>query len=70
MRQWVFGVETDYSWSDIKGSTGSSLTYACGTTCSTNVTDFGTLRGRVGYAWNNVLLFAPRARDGLLAVRI
>jgi outer membrane immunogenic protein len=57
MRQWVFGVETDYSGSDIEGSTGSTLTYGCGSRCATNVTSFGTLRGRVGYAWDNVLVY-------------
>jgi outer membrane immunogenic protein len=53
----VLGIEADFSGSNIKGSTGSTGTYNCGTTCSTNVDSFGTLRGRVGYAWNNVLLY-------------
>jgi outer membrane immunogenic protein len=57
IRRWVLGIETDFSGSDIKGSTGSTASYICGTTCSTNVTSFGTLRGRIGYAWNNVLLY-------------
>jgi outer membrane immunogenic protein len=57
IRQWVLGVEADFSASNIKGSTHSTATYGCGTTCSTNVSSFGTLRGRLGYAWNNVLLY-------------
>jgi outer membrane immunogenic protein len=48
---WVFGLEGDYSWSDIRGQ--SNL---CGPTtvtphpCGTKLESFGTLRGRVGYA--------------------
>ena len=57
MRQWVLGIETDFSGSDIKGSGHSTATYNCATVCSTNVTEFGTVRGRVGYAWNNLLLY-------------
>ena len=33
------------------------MNYGCGTVCTTNVDAFGTLRGRLGYAWNNVLLY-------------
>lgn len=42
----VFGIETDLSWSDIKGST----TRACAGTCQTNNNWLGTTRGRLGYA--------------------
>jgi outer membrane immunogenic protein len=56
-QQIVLGVETDISWSNINGSGPSTATYNCGTTCSTNVKSFGTLRGRLGYAWDNVLLY-------------
>lgn len=41
----VFGVEGDYSWADIDGSTGN-----CGTTCRTDLRSLGTVRGRLGYA--------------------
>jgi len=58
---WVFGVEGDYSWADIKGSTRGTLLAPCGvaggTTCGTTINTLGTARGRVGYAWNNVLLY-------------
>jgi outer membrane immunogenic protein len=57
IQQWVLGIETDFSGSQINGSTGTTATYSCGTTCATTVNDFGTLRGRLGYAWNNVLLY-------------
>jgi outer membrane immunogenic protein len=57
IQQWVLGVETDFSDSHINGTTGTTATYGCGTVCATTVDDFGTLRGRLGYAWNNVLLY-------------
>jgi outer membrane immunogenic protein len=59
---WVFGLEGDYSWSDIKGHSD-----VCGPTtvmphpCGTKLESFGTFRGRVGYAagaTGNVLLYA------------
>jgi outer membrane immunogenic protein len=53
----VLGIEADFSGSNIKGSGVSSATYNCGPNCSTNVDSFGTVRGRLGYAWNNVLLY-------------
>ena len=57
IQQWVVGLETDFSGSHISGSTNSTASYGCGTACTTNVTSFGTLRGRLGYTWNNVLLY-------------
>ncbi len=57
IQQWVLGVEADFSGSQISGKTGSTATYGCGTICSTNVSSFGTLRGRLGYAWNNLLFY-------------
>jgi outer membrane immunogenic protein len=56
-QQWVLGLETDFSGSHINGSTISTGTYGCGTGCSTNVNAFGTLRGRLGMAFNNVLIY-------------
>jgi outer membrane immunogenic protein len=70
--QWVIGVEADGDWANITGalsgcSTVVSVTSpllagsigkpsACVTSNST-LQDFGTVRGRLGYAWNNVLLY-------------
>jgi len=56
-QQWVLGLETDFSGSHISGGGNSTTTYNCGTDCTTNVSAFGTLRGRFGYAWNNVLIY-------------
>ena len=50
---WVFGVEGDIAWSNIKGSTAT----LCLGTCETSTNWLGTARGRVGYGcpgiWND-----------------
>ncbi|MBV9558690.1 MAG: porin family protein [Pseudolabrys sp.] len=48
---WVWGLEGDLDWSNMKGSV------ACGAgTCETKNSWFGTARGRIGYAgWSNWL---------------
>lgn len=54
---WVFGIEADVSASDIRnGYTG----VAGATTASyrQGIDLFGTVRGRLGYAWNNTLVYA------------
>src|SRR5262245_43892606 len=48
--QWVFGLETDYSWADISGSSNGCGAAFISHTCSTRVDSLGTFRGRVGYA--------------------
>jgi outer membrane immunogenic protein len=59
---WVYGVEGDFSWADIKGQSS-----VCGPTtvtphpCGTSLDALGTFRGRVGYAagaTGNWLLYA------------
>jgi outer membrane immunogenic protein len=59
---WVFGLEGDFSWADIKGQSD-----VCGPTtvtphpCGTKLDALGTFRGRVGYAAGangNWLLYA------------
>ena len=62
----VFGVEADVSFSDISGSFGpgnlgqpNGAFWGCGTgACVTDVTWFGTLRGRLGWAVDRVLVYA------------
>jgi outer membrane immunogenic protein len=47
---WVLGIEGDVSWSDVKGST------ACGAfICETRNEWLGTVRGRLGYAFDRFL---------------
>src|SRR4029078_3737370 len=48
---WVFGLEGDIAWTNIRGS--SAL--CGGLICETRNNWFGTVRGRVGYAWDRFL---------------
>lgn len=57
--QWVLGLEGDMDWSNIRGSA------TCGggiTTCETRNDWLGTVRGRVGYAFDR---FLPYVTGGL-----
>jgi outer membrane immunogenic protein len=47
---WVFGLEGDIDWTDISGSTN-----CFGLTCQTKNSWLGTVRGRVGYAWDRFM---------------
>ncbi|WP_441256543.1 outer membrane protein [Bradyrhizobium sp. 482_C4_N1_1] len=58
---WVFGLEAQGNWADFRGSNASQ--YAVFGTTSllndvTKVDAFGLFTGQVGYAFNNVLLYA------------
>jgi outer membrane immunogenic protein len=48
---WVFGLEGDIAWSDIKGSTTTN----CPLGCETKNSWLGTARGRFGYAFDRFL---------------
>lgn len=49
---WVFGIEADISGGDIGGSQAF-----LGTTVSTSLDLFGTVRGRIGYAFDGVMVY-------------
>lgn len=55
----VFGIEGDIGYLDLSGSAVSPLaiTQASGTTVTTEGNLYGTIRGRLGYAHNNVLIY-------------
>jgi outer membrane immunogenic protein len=53
---WVFGVEAQGDWADLKGS-NASLFFAPGTTNQSKIGALGLFTGQVGYAWNNVLWY-------------
>jgi outer membrane immunogenic protein len=53
---WVLGLEADISAADIKGSVSGCSPAGCAIG-NTKLDDFGTVRGRIGYAWNNVLFY-------------
>jgi outer membrane immunogenic protein len=56
MTNWVFGVEGQGDWADLKGS-NPSLTALIPYTNQTKVDGIGLLTGQIGYALNNVLLY-------------
>jgi outer membrane immunogenic protein len=65
---WVAGVEGDISFSHINGSvSGNSGNFGCGNTCTTDVKDFATARGRLGYAFGQVL---PYVTGGFASARV
>src|SRR5580704_12517375 len=53
---WVFGVEGQGDWADLKGSNPSQIALIPYNN-QTKVDAIGLLTGQVGYAWNNVLLY-------------
>jgi outer membrane immunogenic protein len=67
---WVFGIEGQASWTNADDSHSSgALGVTCfpgggilgpigGTTCATEMNWLGSVAGRIGYAFNNVLLYA------------
>lgn len=56
--QFVYGLEGDWDWSGITGSVGN-LPVCAGVACTFQTSNewLGTARGRVGYAFNNILLY-------------
>jgi outer membrane immunogenic protein len=53
---WVLGMESDLSWTNLKGSTAELL--IPGNIATTKQTWVGFDRGRVGYAWDRWMIFA------------
>jgi len=51
----VFGVEGQGDWADLKGSNTSQ--FIAGATNQSRVNGIGLVTGQVGYAWNNVLWY-------------
>ncbi|CCD92988.1 putative outer-membrane protein, secreted protein [Bradyrhizobium sp. ORS 375] len=49
----VFGLEADAAWADINATVG-----ALGVTAESKIRDWGTVRGRIGYAFGPTLLYA------------
>ncbi len=66
--QWVFGLEGDISWSGADGSRwttyeidwdspGPAGSFDVDATLSTDLKWFGTVRGRIGYAFDEILIY-------------
>ncbi|HEY4140828.1 MAG TPA: outer membrane beta-barrel protein [Pseudolabrys sp.] len=58
---WIFGVEADFDWANIKGSGSASTTVAFfdpfTTAAQTKLDSFSSLRARAGYAWDRFLVY-------------
>jgi outer membrane immunogenic protein len=56
---WVFGLEAQYDWSDIRGSRVSQqfIVVPGDATSNSRLRSFGLFTGQVGWAWNNALLY-------------
>jgi outer membrane immunogenic protein len=54
---WVFGLEAQGDWTDLKSSNASTAALAAGITNNTKTDAIGLFTGQVGYAWGNVLWY-------------
>jgi outer membrane immunogenic protein len=54
---WVFGVEAQGDWANLKGSNTSSPAALFPLVNQTKIDAIGLFTGQVGYAWNNVLWY-------------
>jgi outer membrane immunogenic protein len=54
----VFGVEAQGNWANLSGRNTSIAALNAGFDNRSNLDAFGLFTGQVGYAWNNVLLYA------------
>ena len=75
---WVFGVEGDFDWQGLKGSSSSAFCTSiltssvatippatgAGLSCKTASNWLGTLRARFGYAWDRVLVYGTAGGAG------
>lgn len=59
--RWVLGVEGDWSWGKLNGSSLRTTNFGCGAAidvCITNIKSTETLRGRLGWAFDRFLPYA------------
>lgn len=54
---WVVGLETDFSWTNKKGSAGDIPPFNTAFSSETKEKWLGTVRGRLGGTWGNELLY-------------
>jgi outer membrane immunogenic protein len=54
---WVFGLEAQGDWADLRGSNASVIPAFAGITNRSRIDALGLFTGQVGYAWNNALLY-------------
>jgi outer membrane immunogenic protein len=54
---WVFGLEAQGDWADLRGSNASQFFTVPAQTNRSKIDAFGLFTGQVGYAWNNALFY-------------
>jgi outer membrane immunogenic protein len=54
---WVFGLEAQGNWADLKGSNPSLVPFFAGDSNRSRIDALGLFTGQVGYAWNTFLLY-------------
>jgi len=54
----VFGLEAQGNWADLRGSNSSQVFTVPATTNQSKIDAFGLFTGQIGYAWNSALLYA------------
>jgi outer membrane immunogenic protein len=62
---WVFGLEGQGDWADIRGSNASIYAPFAGSSNRTKIDAIGVVTGQVGYAWNNVLFYVKGGAMGV-----
>jgi outer membrane immunogenic protein len=63
VNQWVLGIEGTFDGTSIKGD-ANNLAILNDDIFTTKINSLATVTGRVGYAWNNVLLYAKGGYAG------
>jgi outer membrane immunogenic protein len=53
----VLGIEGDYNFARAKDTVPSTPTFGCADGCTTELDNFGTIRGRLGYAFGPALAY-------------
>jgi outer membrane immunogenic protein len=69
---WVFGLEAQGDWADLRGSNISLAVPAPGAINRSKIDAFGLFTGQIGYAWNSALLYVKggaAVTDGRYDVR-
>lgn len=54
---WVFGLEAQGNWADLKGSNPSLVPFFAGASNRSKIDAIGLFTGQVGYSWNTFLLY-------------
>ena len=74
---WVFGLEAQGDWANLKGSNASAPAAFAPVVNQTKIDAIGLFTGQVGYAWNNVLAYVKGGAavtsdkyNGLLGVAV